>query len=79
MGTLINIFVRSQDPNQHDIHNILTTHIIKNILQECVGPIWGCQGVVLQVLSVQKLEYNIKDNKLFTKLWMHEGDILSAY
>lgn len=32
---LINIFVRSQDPNQHNIHNILTTHIIKHIFQEC--------------------------------------------
>lgn len=48
MGTLINIFVQSQDPNQHDIHNILTTHIIKNILPECVGPIQGSQGVVLE-------------------------------
>ena len=48
IGFHIDIFIRSQDTNHSDVYEFLTNHIIKHIFQECLHPIRGCPGVVLE-------------------------------
>ena len=59
VGFHIDIFIQSQDPNQHEIHEILATHILKHHFQECAHLTRGCPWWFLKIVLYNLLVWKI--------------------